>query len=76
MAHPPSSNNSANVQVGPGLFGLCTFASIVLAVLKLIGIISISWLAVLLPVIIGAGVTLVLVIFAIILFIIAEAVSK
>lgn len=76
MAHPPSSNSSSNVQVGPGLFGLCTFASIVLAVLKLIGVIGISWLAVFLPMIIGAGVTLVLVIFAIILFIIAAAVSK
>lgn len=76
MAHPPSSNNSANVQVGPGLFGLCTFASIVLAILKLIGIIGISWLAVFLPMIIGAGVTLILVIFAIILFVIAASVSK
>lgn len=76
MANPPSSNHSANVQVGPGLFGLCTFASIVLAVLKLVGVIGISWLAVFLPMIIGAGVTLVLVILAFILFVIAVSVSK
>lgn len=72
----PSNNNSASVQIGPGLFGLCTFATIVLVVLKFVGVISISWFAVFLPMIIGAGVTLILVVLAIILFIIAAAVGK
>lgn len=58
----PSSttNTSRNVQVGPGFFGICLFASIVLAILKLTNVWAISWLVVALPALVGLGLIIVL----------------
>ena len=60
---PSSTTNtdtSRNVQVGPGFFGLCIFASIVLAILKLTNVWAISWLVVALPALVGLGLIIVL----------------
>lgn len=75
----PSSttNTSRNVQVGPGFFGICLFASIVLAILKLTNVWAISWLVVLLPVLVGLGLNIaLLIIFFVIVAIIAVVQSK
>ena len=65
-----TSDSRATAQVGPGLFGLCVFASIVLAVLKLTDLLAISWLVVSLPVIIGGGLTIAMVLVALILIVV------
>lgn len=55
----PDTNTSRNVQVGPGLLGLCVLASIALAILKLTNVWTISWLVVLLPALAGLGLSIV-----------------
>ena len=62
MAYPDTktSSSSSSVQVGPGFFGLCVFASIVLAILKLTNVWAISWLVVALPALVGLGLIIVL----------------
>ena len=73
----PDTNTSRNVQVGPGLLGLCVLASIALAVLKLTNVWAISWLVVVLPALVGLGLNLVLfIIFFIFVVIIAAVQSK
>lgn len=76
MSHPSSSNSTAStrVQVGPGFVGLCVLASLVLAILKLTEILSISWLIVCLPLIVGLGFTVVMLVLAVILLFIAALV--
>ena len=72
-----NTNTSRNVQVGPGLFGFCIIASIVLAILKLTNVWAISWLVVLLPVLVGLGLNIaLLIIFFVIVAIIAVVQSK
>ena len=73
----PDTNTSRNVQVGPGLLGLCVLASIALAVLKLTNVWAISWLVVVLPALVGLGLNIVLfIIFFIFVVIIAAVQSK
>lgn len=73
----PDTNISRNVQVGPGLLGLCVLASIALAILKLTNVWTISWLVVALPVLAGLGLNIVLFsIFFIFVVIIAAVQSK
>lgn len=55
-----NTDSSRNVQVGPGLFGFCIIASIVLAILKLTNVWAISWLVVALPALVGLGLIIVL----------------
>lgn len=55
-----TTDSSRNVQVGPGLFGFCIIASIVLAILKLTNVWAISWLVVVLPTLVGLGLIIVL----------------
>ena len=54
------TDSSRIVQVGPGLFGFCIIASIVLAILKLTNVWAISWLVVALPALVGLGLIIVL----------------
>lgn len=76
MPHP-DTNTSRNVQVGPGLLGLCVLASITLAILKLTNVWAISWLVVVLPALVGLGLNIVLfIIFFIFVVIIAAVQSK
>lgn len=76
MPHP-DTNTSRNVQVGPGLLGLCVLASITLAILKLTNVWAISWLVVALPALVGLGLNIVLfIIFFIFVVIIAAVQSK
>lgn len=71
------TNTSRNVQVGPGLLGLCVLASIALAVLKLTNVWAISWLVVVLPALVGLALNIVLfIIFFIFVVIIAAVQSK
>lgn len=73
----PDTNTSGNVQVGPGLLGLCVLASITLATLKLTNVWAITWLVVLLPTIVGLGLNIVLfIIFFIFVAILAAVQSK
>lgn len=71
-----TDSRNANVQVGPGLFGLCAIASIVLAILKLTNVLTVSWLIVFLPIIIGGALTIALLIIAFILLAIVASVGK
>lgn len=71
-----SNNASSSVQVGPGLIGFCTLITIVLAVLKLIDVLAISWFIVFLPLIIGGGVTVAILVLSLILFIIIALVAS
>lgn len=77
MAHPNTKTGiSSNVQVGPGLLGLCVLASITLAILKLTNVWAISWLVVVLPALVGLGLIIVLfIIFFIFVAIIAAVQS-
>lgn len=71
-----TESRNANVQVGPGLFGLCILATIALAILKLTNVLTVSWLVVFLPVIIGGALTIGILIIAFILLIILASVGK
>lgn len=52
-------NNNPNINVNFNLFNLAVVCSLVLAVVKLVGLASISWLIVFLPMIILLGIDLV-----------------
>ena len=70
-----NTSTSRNIQVGPGLLGLCVLASITLAILKLTDVWAITWLVVLLPTLASLG--LIIAIFAIFfLFLVILAVVK
>lgn len=64
-------NNNPNVSINFNLFNLAIVCSLVLAVVKLTGLASISWLIVFIPMIILLGIDLVaLLLFVVIAFVI------
>ena len=69
-------SSNSNVQVGPGLFGICVIGSIVLAILKLTGVFAVSWLVGALPALVGFALTVVLVILGIALLAVAATAAS
>ena len=67
-----STSTSANSGL---LAALCMFASIILAVLKVAGILAVSWLIVALPILLYLGITLVVLVILIVVATIAYLIA-
>lgn len=70
-----NDTSSSTVQAGPGLTGLCVLATIALIILKLTGVLSITWFIAFLPLIIGVGLSVLFLIIGAVLMIIFGALS-
>lgn len=55
MSEPQQNTTVRAGTAGPGLFGLAAFVTIVLGVLKLLGLMEITWLVVFMPLVVAAG---------------------
>lgn len=70
----PSRDSSG--KAGLGLLGVAAFATVVLGVLKLLGLVAMGWLIVFMPLLVALGLSLVAVVVGLVIIALAAAVKS
>ena len=76
MSEPTTTSRDSSGKAGLGLFGVAAFATVVLGVLKLLGLVAMGWLIVFMPLLVALGLSLVAVVVGLVIIALAAAVKS